>query len=157
MLNILKLVNHSIPLYQLMAVMEMLIQKGLSQPNITNFAYLPSFLFISELSLVLLNVCCFISSNAVIYRMLDNEIHHCWLRQLLTLHRDSQFLVVVLQKTLLCWQNSSLSRVKLLCLGDFISFSWKQIYFTWIALKVMPPTYFHGNCNSYKEHNNTTG
>jgi len=26
---------------------------------------------------------------------------------------------------------------------------------TQVALKVMPPDYFHGNCNSYRKHNNT--
>jgi len=27
----------------------------------------------------------------------------------------------------------------------------------YIALKVMPPIYFHGDYNRYKEHNNTIG
>ena len=26
-----------------------------------------------------------------------------------------------------------------------------------VTLKVMPPTYFHGNYNRYKEHSNTVG
>jgi hypothetical protein len=31
----------------------------------------------------------------------------------------------------------------------------KEKPYMWAAPKVMPPIYFHGNYNRYKEHNNT--
>ena len=47
-----------------------------------------------------------------------------------------------------------------MCCGSFIGFFYvssanKISEHTYVALKVMPPIYFHGNYSRYKEYNNT--